>query len=592
MEEIIPLTHSCLDCRLQLTILYNHFVTVLSRKDFYIKITIVSKNSQAKTPTEKQEEVDTERKEPLQRLSCDDAQSDDNRECDVEENDTAEKPANIDEAVLPETEVAPKSHRRLPTVLKDLSYDERLRFISQNKRILKIKDLMKAVDQYSKGKKKLLTLSPELELEMHDYAHKAKMSKPLESYESSRQEIRAKNAITKTIKKKAILSVSRSFKREPVSHAPVITDHVTSPVTSPPKITVAPQNTNLTPSVPKQKRQQIFINRPASSKASEDGKPYDALVTITYKPQQSQTNNLTTSDVTTAAADENVQAVQSLMSEEVAAHQEVTSVPDLTADVGRVSLEPRKETNNVSGNLLFLVPKMNAAVDYTKNPSEHPNYKKIRQHCQCVMPLCGEKFDSVGALRKHRKKEHKDEKGRLKCPTCPFTGTCVKLLIHHYQSYHEDTVRHCCEVCGEAIKSDRGLKMHKLRRHGGEEAKKERKTLRCHLCDFRCLRKEMRAHLIEKHKTTSTHTCQTCGKTFPHVKYLRKHEQSHSRDKPFKCKYCSFAARFSSNLSTHMRKSHPDIHRREMQVKFFQCRFCSFHCNDRGVMTRHMKLHV
>ena len=113
--------------------------------------------------------------------------------------------------------------------------------------------------------------------------------------------------------------------------------------------------------------------------------------------------------------------------------------------------------------MLFLVPTMPTSEDYRRKPELHPNYQKIRETLQCDVPLCEEKFYSVGALRKHRKEKHKDEKDRLKCPRCPFTAAGTRLLIHHFQSYHEDKVRHCCEVCGESIKSDFALAQHKLR---------------------------------------------------------------------------------------------------------------------------------
>ena len=222
-------------------------------------------------------------------------------------------------------------------------------------------------------------------------------------------------------------------------------------------------------------------------------------------------------------------------------------------------------------------------------PSPRERSPSPPTHYTCRISFCKEKFDFPIDEANHYKSVHRTKTGRFKCPVCPFTIAQKHLYYHHYQTYHDEVVRHCCDECGELIKSDFGFRLHKKRFHSPYVPK-----YGCKHCGERFKSSSaIRAHKLEAHGIEpELFMCPTCGKGFPTRKYCRNHQRIHTNDYAHKCAYCSFMTRFSGNLSAHMRKYHPDIWLLKSKIDIHYCHLCSFRSKDRGVLGRHLIMHA
>lgn len=79
--------------------------------------------------------------------------------------------------------------------------------------------------------------------------------------------------------------------------------------------------------------------------------------------------------------------------------------------------------------------------------------------------------------------------------------------------------------------------------------------------------------------------CPKCPKTFKDRVYLNRHLNRHDKEKPFECKKCVAAFKFSENLVKHMKEKH-------IKGRMFDCSRCSSTFKTMESLSNHMNLHT
>ena len=74
----------------------------------------------------------------------------------------------------------------------------------------------------------------------------------------------------------------------------------------------------------------------------------------------------------------------------------------------------------------------------------------------------------------------------------------------------------------------------------------------CNLCDFSSNQKNLiEKHMLKKHKDVKTYNC-PCGYFCKTSRDLKRHQLSHTGERPHKCDVCDYAGITSCSLKVHM----------------------------------------
>ena len=137
---------------------------------------------------------------------------------------------------------------------------------------------------------------------------------------------------------------------------------------------------------------------------------------------------------------------------------------------------------------------------------------------------------------------------------CPDCGRIVKCLEQHIATFH-GTEKLECPKCKKIFKS---------RTHLRDHIKDFHEKVPCvHCGKLYGLGKNMKRHIQAQHTPDDEKKfkCCHCGKGFSNSRYLKDHENIHTGEKPYKCKFCSACFADRGNHAQHVR-SHLGINRR------------------------------
>ena len=255
-------------------------------------------------------------------------------------------------------------------------------------------------------------------------------------------------------------------------------------------------------------------------------------------------------------------------------------------------------------------------------PKSYAEGRKLQQHMNIHIgvqlykcDLCGEKFFTAIAKKRHVYEKHSGEFPGFKCKICGQMCRSILGRETHYLNHTSEernmynivikmsecdicgkTVRRneltnhklvhssedsfICEVCGKGFKLKASLKKHVLVHMNPEDRPLTRP--RFSQPSQRLQRCQPRQKRIVKGE--KLHRCDTCLKYFSSRQSLQNHEVVHTKVKAFKCEICELSFTLPGNL-----KRHSNIHTGQ---KPFQCDFCGKGFVQKTSLDIHRRIHT
>lgn len=223
---------------------------------------------------------------------------------------------------------------------------------------------------------------------------------------------------------------------------------------------------------------------------------------------------------------------------------------------------------------------------------EYENSKECQQYdYNTLTDFDSKTIDDHIHVADELKYEHVVEKNQLneclngvkkyECTECTRSYVGLHSLNQHIREYHEKTKVQICEICGkiflnyyvykthildihniskveckecgEWVKNERSLQVHMHRKH-----RKDNVVYKCVICEYIAPNKyALSCHKYDVHINTHKYKCNLCDKAFKRNFSLKRHIETHNREKTYSCRFCSGTFLFSSTLYSHLKIVHP-----------------------------------
>ncbi|XP_031624956.1 endothelial zinc finger protein induced by tumor necrosis factor alpha-like [Contarinia nasturtii] len=190
------------------------------------------------------------------------------------------------------------------------------------------------------------------------------------------------------------------------------------------------------------------------------------------------------------------------------------------------------------------------------------NLKIHRCFIELQCDVCAKKFTDKQKLYSHKKWHTRSAiKQRHECNLCKKTFTAISSLNSHIANVHDGQRPFECKICKKRCAKKVDLKKHELS-HTGEKPHQHQKT----------------------HSSQRLYECAECGQKFKTSGALRRHVKCHSGEKLFKCDLCSSKFLRSDSLKDHRKRHTAD--------RQFGCDLCSKRFFDNKGLQRHKLSHT
>ena len=232
----------------------------------------------------------------------------------------------------------------------------------------------------------------------------------------------------------------------------------------------------------------------------------------------------------------------------------------------------------------------------------HEKSKNGIKRFQCDFEECGQSFDNIKHLNKHKENDHIGDTPKFQCDQCHKGYNVKHTLLVHIDRIHKG-LKEMCNLCGKYLSDKTSLKNHIQSHETGrwkvehlpntvqfypdaefEDLSNDPKhpskswsyylynaktnSVKCRFCGLeRTVKKcDMVGHLKRIHKVfvetkarsndPERFKCEYCSKIFKDINHLRDHRNTHTGERPHVCKYCgkTFASR--GNKYAHLRQAH------------------------------------
>ena len=198
---------------------------------------------------------------------------------------------------------------------------------------------------------------------------------------------------------------------------------------------------------------------------------------------------------------------------------------------------------------------------------------------KAVCDLCNLECACTETLKRHRLKEHQDDKKFKCCMYCDYKNPTWDNLKHHIDGHHPEhgEKKHLCDLCGKGFIFQASCKRHKLFNHQKKH---------CHICGKECFNKEsLKDHLSAVHKyDMMTLVCKFCAFSTNSKGCLKTHIiAKHKLENHKKCPYCDYHSHAMHRIHIHIDSKHP-----EHDKKHFSCD----HCSRRFIYEASLKTHL
>ncbi|CAH0404374.1 unnamed protein product [Chilo suppressalis] len=162
----------------------------------------------------------------------------------------------------------------------------------------------------------------------------------------------------------------------------------------------------------------------------------------------------------------------------------------------------------------------------------------------------------------------------MSCKICDKVCRSRWFLFDHVSRHSERTSSHICETCGKSFYNIYSLRNHVI-------AHTDARPFECDVCKQRFKTRSQIINHVKGHDSFKQYACEQCGRRFKLKQQLNSHSIIHTDLMPHVCSYCNKAFRFKNLMIQHVR-----LH---TGVKPYSCDPCGRDFTNWSNYNKHMK---